>query len=181
MGERKNKDRELIKQGGLSGEAGPLGRICPDRHTCEGWMCIDLQMRRQEKRLRLFRTWGLNDHDEPGDEAVDMWRIILQKPSLLYGLPRWLSGKESACNVGDVGSNPGSGRSAGWGNGNSLQYFCLKNSMDRGAWRVTGHGATKSRTWLSDGEWTRALFLTLWLPALWLPSQKPTGHWEANL
>ena len=56
MGERKNKDRELIKQGGLSGEAGPLGRICPDRHTCEGWMCIDLQMRRQEKRLRLFRT-----------------------------------------------------------------------------------------------------------------------------
>ena len=56
MGERKNKDRELIKQGGLSGEAGPRGRICPDRHTCEGWMCIDLQMRRQEKRLRLFRT-----------------------------------------------------------------------------------------------------------------------------
>lgn len=40
MGERKNKDR--VYQTGLSGKAGPRGRICPDRHACEGWMCIDV-------------------------------------------------------------------------------------------------------------------------------------------
>ena len=52
-------------------------------------------------------------------------------------LPRWLSGKESACNAGatgDTGSSPGSGRSPGEGHGNSLQNSCLENPMDRGAW-----------------------------------------------
>jgi len=43
-------------------------------------------------------------------------------------------GKASACNVGDLSSIPGSGRSPGEGNGNSLQYSCLENSMDKGAW-----------------------------------------------
>ena len=43
-------------------------------------------------------------------------------------------GKESACNVGEPGSTPGSGRSPGEGNGNPLQYSCLDNSIDRGAW-----------------------------------------------
>ena len=60
----------------------------------------------------------------------------------------WLSGKESACNAGDVGSIPGLGRSPGEGNGNPLQYFCLRNSMDRGASVV--HGIEKSQTQLSD-------------------------------
>ena len=48
--------------------------------------------------------------------------------------PGGSDGKESAYNAGDLGSIPGSGRSPGEGNGNPLQYFCLKNSMDRGAW-----------------------------------------------
>ena len=43
-------------------------------------------------------------------------------------------GKESACNAGDMGSNPRSGRSPGEGSGNPFQYSCLENSMDRGAW-----------------------------------------------
>ena len=59
-------------------------------------------------------------------------------------------GKASACNVGDPGSIPGSGRSPGEGNGKPLQYSCLKNPMDRGAWWATVHGVTKSRTRLSD-------------------------------
>ena len=59
-------------------------------------------------------------------------------------------GKASAYNVEDPGSIPGSGRSPGEGNGNSLQYFCLENPVDRGAWRATVHGVTKSRTRLSD-------------------------------
>ena len=51
--------------------------------------------------------------------------------------------KNLPANVGDVGSNPGSGRSPGEGNGIPLQYSCLGNPMDRGAWRATVHGVTK--------------------------------------
>ena len=58
--------------------------------------------------------------------------------------------KASACNVGDLGSIPGSGRSPGEGNGNLLQSSCLENPMDRGAWWATVHGVAKSQTRLSD-------------------------------
>ena len=54
--------------------------------------------------------------------------------------------KESACNAGDRGSIPGLGRSPGKGNGNPLQYSCLENSMDRGAWWATVHEVTESDT-----------------------------------
>ena len=50
------------------------------------------------------------------------------------GFPGGSDGKASACNAGDLGSVPGLGRSPGEGNGNTLQYSCLENSMDRGAW-----------------------------------------------
>ena len=58
--------------------------------------------------------------------------------------------KESVCNAGDPGSIPGLGRSPGEGNGYPLQYFCLKNSMDRGAWKATVHGLTKNQIQLSN-------------------------------
>ena len=54
--------------------------------------------------------------------------------------------KASAWNAGDMGSIPGSGRSPGEGNGNPLQYSCLENPMDRGAWQATVHGVAKSQT-----------------------------------
>ena len=57
-------------------------------------------------------------------------------------------------NAGDVGSISGSVRSPGVGNGNLIQYSCLENSIDRGAWRATVHGVAKSRTQLSG--WVRA-------------------------
>ena len=60
------------------------------------------------------------------------------------GFPGGSDGKESACNAGDLGSIPGSGRSPGEGNGNMLQYSCLQNSMDRGVWWSTVHGVSKS-------------------------------------
>ena len=67
------------------------------------------------------------------------------------GLPRGLSGKESACNAGDagcVGSIPALGRSPGEGNGNPLQYSCLGNPMDREARWATVHGVAKRQTTL---------------------------------
>ena len=54
--------------------------------------------------------------------------------------------KESTCNVGDLGSIPGSGRSPGEGNGNPVQYSCLGNPMDRGAWWATVHGVAELDT-----------------------------------
>ena len=59
-------------------------------------------------------------------------------------------GKESACNAGDPSLILGSGRSFGEGNGNPLQYSCLENPMDSGAWWAAVHGVTKSWTQLSD-------------------------------
>ena len=60
--------------------------------------------------------------------------------------PGGSDGKESACNAGDPGLILGSGRSPGEGNGYPLQYSCLENIMDRGAWWATVYGFTKSRT-----------------------------------
>ena len=72
----------------------------------------------------------------------------LGKNVMQLGFRSGSDGKESACNVGEPGSIPGSGRSPGEGNVNLLQYSCLENSMDRGVWRVTVHGAAESWTGL---------------------------------
>ena len=74
------------------------------------------------------------------------------------GFPSGSNGKESAGSAGDLGSIPGSGRSPGVGNGHPLQYSCLENSMDRGAWWTTVHGVTKEpdtteRLTLSYFQW----------------------------
>ena len=61
----------------------------------------------------------------------------------LHWFPWWIIGKESACHTGDVGSIPGSGRSPVGGNGNPLQYSCLGNPVDRGAWWATVYEVTK--------------------------------------
>ena len=60
------------------------------------------------------------------------------------GFPGSSDGKASAYNVGDPGLIPGSGRSTGEGNSNPLQYSCLENPTDQGAWWATIHGAAKS-------------------------------------
>ena len=62
--------------------------------------------------------------------------------------------KVSTYNVGDLGSIPGWGRPLGDGNGNPLQYSCLENLMDGGAWWATVHRVAKSRTQLSDFTFT---------------------------
>ena len=60
--------------------------------------------------------------------------------------------KASTCNMGDLGSIPGSGRSLGEGNGNPLQYSCLENPMDKEAWWATVHAVAKSQTRLSESR-----------------------------
>ena len=79
--------------------------------------------------------------------------------------------KATVYNVGDPGSIPGLGRSPGEGNGNPLQYSCLENPMDRGAWWAIVHGVTKSQTRLSDFTFTFSTCskqaLGLLLVALW--------------
>ena len=71
-------------------------------------------------------------------------------PDLGSGFPGGSAGKESACDVGDLGSIPGLGRSPGEGHGNPLQDSCLQNSMDRGVLRATVHGVADHQTQLSD-------------------------------
>ena len=66
------------------------------------------------------------------------------------GFPGGTVAKNSPANAGDVGLMPGWGRSPGKENGNPLQYSCLGNPMDRGAWQTTVHGVTKNQTRLSD-------------------------------
>ena len=72
---------------------------------------------------------------------VDFWVL-----SLVFALPWWFVVKNSPANARDtrdIGLIPGSGRSPGVGNDNPLQYSCLENSLDRGAWRATVHGVAK--------------------------------------
>ena len=76
------------------------------------------------------------------------WKVLDTK----HWLPRWGSDKESACQAGDTrdaGLIPKSGRSPRGGNGNPLQYSCLENSTNRGAWQTIVHGVPKSGTQLS--------------------------------
>ena len=74
------------------------------------------------------------------------------------GFPGGSDGKESACSAGDWGLIPGSGRSPGEGNGNTLQYYCLENPMDRGAMRATVHGVAE---WGMTERPTLSLSITL--------------------
>ena len=87
------------------------------------------------------------------------------------GLPWWLSSQEPTCNAGDAGdagSVPGLGRSPGGGHGNLLQYSCLENPMDRGAWRATIHRVAKNRTRL---KWLSTFACVVWRAASWLRGQ----------
>ena len=79
--------------------------------------------------------------------------MLQENPNKLFGHCniKWggSDGKEYICNEGDLGLIPGLGRSPGEGHGNPLQYSCLENPMDRGAWWAIVHGVTQSWTRLS--------------------------------
>ena len=89
------------------------------------------------------RLWGRTESDttEAMQQQQQTNRYASQMAEMVKNLP---------ANMGDLGSIPGSGRSAEEGNGNPLQYSCLENSMDRETWRATVHGIAKRQTQLSD-------------------------------
>ena len=82
-------------------------------------------------------------------ELLEKMHAVERNGMLHLSSTSWLSGKESPTSAedsGDVGSIPGSGRSPEEGNGNPLQYSCLENPKDRGAWWAAVHGVAKSWT-----------------------------------
>ena len=97
-------------------------------------------------------TAGLLVSHAPGASVMNFQchQSLLYSADLLlhasWGFPGGSDSKDFACNVGEPGSIPGSGRSPGEGNGNPLQYSCLGNPMDRGAWWAIDHGVAKIRT-----------------------------------
>ena len=72
---------------------------------------------------------------------------------VVFGFPGSSVMKNPLANAGDVGLIPGSGRSPGRGNSSPLQYSCLENPLDRGAWQTIVHGVTKNQTQLSMCTW----------------------------
>ena len=81
--------------------------------------------------------------------------VFLKLIMTILGFSGGSDGTESACNAGELGLIPGSGRPPGEGNGNPLQYSCLENSMDRGAWQAAVYSVAKSWAQLSNKhiEW----------------------------
>ena len=104
--------------------------------------------------------WSGQPFPSPGDlpnPGIKPRSPALQADSLpgttlrFSGFPCGSDHRESSCNAGDLGLIPGSGRYPGEGNGNPLQYSCLENPMDRGAWQATVHRVTESH--LTEVTW----------------------------
>ena len=96
------------------------------------WFCITVQF-----YLQFFDTSTF--------KKCYYWSIV----GHIWGFPGVSDGKASACNAGNQGLIPGSGRCPGEGNGYPFLYSCLVNPMDRGAWWAVVQGVTESQTWLS--------------------------------
>ena len=131
------------------------GVFCPAAGTLDGASLLGLreQLFRARWQGGWMSCWG------PGWVRLGdcQWYIWRWSPAHLntlvgtsLGFPAGSDGKESACNAEDLGSIPGLGRSHGGGHGNPLQFSCLENPMDRGAWWATNHGVAQSWTRLSD-------------------------------
>ena len=134
-------------------------RICVQRRRrgLDPWV-RKIPWRRKLQPIPIFlpgefhgqRSWV--GYSPRGYKDSDMTeRLTLHFTSwVLKGFPGDSAVKNLPANAGDMGLIPGLGKSPGGENGSPLQYSCLENSMDRGDWRATVHGITKSGTWLSD-------------------------------
>ena len=130
--------------------------------------------------------WLLGVCLQCGRPGFDSWvgKIPWRIPTPVFlGFPDGSEGKESTCNVGDLGLISELGSSPGGGHGNPLKYSYLENPMDRGAWQATVHEIAKSWTRLSDLTFTFNFNPTKhW--SCWKPWGHPTQVWgsqEVNL
>ena len=117
---------------------------CIGRWTLNHWSTREVSLV-QFKSSWLFKLIIFPTKEGGGWIGNGCWcRQQVYKGILVWGgLPRWLSGKESTCQAGDAGSTPGMGRSPGEGNGNPVQFSCLGNPTDRGAWQAIVYRVTK--------------------------------------
>ena len=125
----------------LTGAFWKLNAASPLRGSAVYFLFLGLSflILKTERETQLF--------DSPSLFWVILFRLTCLytwKCLLIVGFPGSSDGKESACNAGDLCSIPGLGKCLREGNGNPLQYSCLKNSMDRGAWQATVLGITES-------------------------------------
>ena len=104
------------------------------------------------------------------------WKGVQNSSKPPAGFRDGSDGEQSACDVGDSGLIPGWGRCPGEGNSYPLQYSCLENSMDRGAWRAIVHEVAKSQMWLSEYATIQRETLPLSFSNL-LSHSCPFRHW----
>ena len=114
-----------------------------ERESRSAWCCgfLRLEVVTWVASSVLYFTEGEIQPRREKDDTVSHGRP--GKPWWARRFPGGSADKESTCNAGDLGSIPGLGRSPGGGNGNPLQYSCLGNPMDRGAWRATVLGSQR--------------------------------------
>ena len=113
----------------------PWARKIPWRRKCQPTLVFLPGESHGQRSLVGYSPWGHKESD------TTEWLTHTTCGS---------DGKASAYNAGDLGSSPGLGSSPAEGNGTLLQYSCLENPIDRGAWWATVHRVAKSRTWLSN-------------------------------
>ena len=131
------------------------------RKSCSSPPTSSLITPLKDEKLLTRLKWAQDTH----------WAVFSQmnRVAILMGFPGGTSIKNLPANAGDVrdlGSIPGSGRAPGKGHGDSLQYSCLENSMDRGAWWALVHRVSKCWTWLKYGCWIKirqCLFCICWV------------------
>ena len=113
-------------------------------------------------------TTAETEYNRAVKAVMTLWsfKSELTAPTKILGFPHSSVGEESTCNAGDPGSILGLEKSPGAGNGNPLQYPCLENPMDRGAWWATVYGVTRVRH-----DWETHTPKILSLHTLW-PSRK---------
>ena len=151
---------QLFTWGGQSTGVSALASFLPKKS--QGWSPLEWTgwISLKSKGLsRVFSNTTVQKHQYKSFAQEDwQWLSKQTRCSLLLssqGFPGGSVGKESACNAGDTSLIPESGRSPGEGNGNPLQYSCLRNPMDRGGWWVTVHGVTRvGHNFTTKPSWT---------------------------
>ena len=117
------------------------------RQTLNGLSYQGSPPAQQQNSHSLLKKKKKKEKEKENKESFVSAKIFISKVSLMcLGLSGGSAGKESACNVGDLSLISGLGRSPRGGHGNPLQYSCLENPMDRGAWRTTVPGVTNIQT-----------------------------------